>query len=57
MSYSFDQSTTSTTQSDGALFVECELSSTATLDARRRLENKLEDLALQRDIKEFDFDI
>ena len=45
-----------------SFFAEQELSekdnsSHNTVDARRRLENKLEDLALARDIKEFDFDI
>ncbi len=27
------------------------------VDARRRLENKIEDLRLRKDIEEFDFDI
>ena len=45
-----------------ALFAEQQLSEKEKsqkqkVDARRRLENKLEDLALARDIKEFDFDV
>lgn len=30
--------------------------STANIDARRKLEDKLEELRLKRDLKEYDFD-
>ncbi len=46
------------TAAEQAMFAEKELSKNESkVDSRRRLEDKLADLALAKDIREFDFDI
>ena len=39
------------------LFAEAYDEKDATIDARRRLENKIEDMRLQKELSDFDFDI